>query len=77
MVVLVRIRNTEPNDHVVDEGRIGARGIATGRLNLDHIGTHVGQQHGAEGAGHKLGKVEDLDAGKGPFAGHGKAPNGP
>jgi hypothetical protein len=34
--------------------------VASGRLHLDHLGAHVGQQHGAGGAGSDLAEIEDL-----------------
>ena len=33
MVVLVRIRNAEPNDHVVDEGRISQLGAKRSKIS--------------------------------------------
>src|SRR4026209_2126259 len=40
-----------------------ARGVARARaLQLDHLGSHVGQDHGAEGPRHVLGQVEHLHA---------------
>ena len=35
---------------------------AVGRLDLDHVGAHVGQQHPAERAGGDLAELDDLDA---------------
>ena len=36
----------------------------TGRLDLDDIGTEVGQHQRGEGAGEGLGEVDDPDAGE-------------
>ena len=33
-----------------------------GPLDLDDVGAHVGQQHGAHGAGHDLRQVQHFDA---------------
>src|SRR5213078_146194 len=43
------------------EGRHAER-IAVGRLDLEHLGAEVGEQHGAEGAGDEARQVEDTDA---------------
>ena len=44
----------------------GAAGLvaAVGRLDLDHVGAHVAQQHGAERPGHHLADVEHPHAGE-------------
>ena len=45
----------------------GARGIARpGPLHLDHVGAHVGQDHGAVRPRHVLGQVENLEPIQGP-----------
>ena len=45
-----------------DRGQL-ARGLARARrLDLDHVGAHVGEVHRAEGGGHGLGEVDDPDA---------------
>src|SRR4030095_7985766 len=41
-----------------------ARGIARRRLDLDHLGAQLGQEHGAVGAGPELLQGEDADAGE-------------
>ena len=42
-----------------------ARGVALpGPLHLDHLGPHVGQDHGAEGTRHVLGEVEHPEPGQ-------------
>jgi hypothetical protein len=42
------------------------------RLDLDHVGAEVGQQHAGEWAGHDLADVENADAFEGEFlGGHG------
>ena len=38
--------------------------VAGRRLNLDHVGTKVGEQEGAVGPGEDLGQVNDAQAGK-------------
>ena len=35
-----------------------ARHVAARRLDLDHVGAEVGEQHGAVGAGQHLGEVD-------------------
>ena len=44
-----------------------ARGVAVRRLDLDHVGAQVPEEHRAEGAGHDLGRVEDADPVEGLF----------
>ncbi len=34
---------------------------ASGPLNLDHVGTHVGQMHGAQGSGQNPREVSDYN----------------
>ena len=37
---------------------------AAGPLQLDHLGTHVGQNHGAKRAGHMFGQIQNLEPGE-------------
>ena len=53
--VPVEIREGRPPHRLAPE-------IAGGRLDLDHLGPHVGQEHGTGGAGDDLGEVGDLDS---------------
>ena len=46
-----------------------ARVVAfAGTLDLDHVGTQIGQHLGAPGAGENPGQVEYLEMGQGPHA---------
>ncbi len=47
-----------------------ARQIAADRLDLDHVGTEVGEQHPAERAGEDVPHLEDADAGERPSRRH-------
>src|SRR5262249_3792040 len=51
---------------VLGKGRHAARHVALRRLDLDHVRTEVGKEHGAEGAGERLRQVEDADVGERP-----------
>ena len=42
--------------------------VARGRLHLDHVGSEVGQQHGAEGPGEEVPQIEDAQALRGASA---------
>ena len=60
---LVAVADQEEGRHAGIAPRPGlARGVARGRLDLDDIGAHVAQQHGAVGAEQHGGEVEDPDA---------------
>lgn len=54
----------------LDIGRQHAAGVvaAIGLLDLDHIGTHVGQHAGAGRSSHDMGQVQHAHADKGAFA---------
>ena len=50
----------------VDVGVVGAGAVAAaGAFNFDDLGAHIGQNEGAEGAGHDVGGVQDAQAGQG------------
>ncbi len=56
----------------VEAGAVGADGarhltcgIARGRLDLDHVGSEVGEHHRAERASHHLGDVENAETNQG------------
>ena len=54
---------------VVGEVRRGAAGqIAAGRFHLDHLGTLVGKQHGAERSGEHLREIDHAQSGERPPA---------
>ena len=50
------------------ERRPLAHPVALGRLDLDHVGAQVGEQHPAERAGGDLAELDDADAEKGKHA---------
>jgi hypothetical protein len=61
--LLVAIDAEEVRAPAADERAPGSRIVAVPRiLDLDHLGTHVAQQHGAEGTGEHAGEVDDLEA---------------
>jgi len=55
---LVAVPRHEGRALAVHEGRHRAGGVAGGRLDLDHLGAVVGQQHGAVRAGQMAGQVQ-------------------
>src|SRR5487761_1181083 len=63
---LVAVDGVEQDALAVDKRWGPAQVVATaGLLDLDHVRAHVGQEHGAEGAGQEAGQVEYSDAGQG------------
>lgn len=60
---LVAVEGVEQRAVVADPRRAErASEFALGRLDLDHAGAHVGQQHRAGGPGADLREVDDLQA---------------
>ena len=57
-VELARRQPGEEGALALHEGELGARGIAVGRLHLDHLRAEVGEQAPAEGVGHARGQFE-------------------
>ena len=52
----------------VDEGAVGAAPLShAGTLDLDDLGAHVGQDHGAEGAGHDVGDIQHPESVEGKW----------
>ena len=49
----------------VDRLAAAPRDVAAERLDLDHVGALVGQEHRGEGAGHHAGEVDHLNTGQG------------
>jgi hypothetical protein len=72
VTALVAVVVEEVGGDVVVPVAAAAHVIAAGRLDLDHLGALVGQQHGAPGARHHGGEVEDAIAVE--RAGHGGTP---
>jgi hypothetical protein len=71
---LVAVEGAEEADA---DPRQGARLVAAGRLDLDHLGAEVGQDHPAGGPHHHVRELDDADAIEGQAAqsqrGHGRA----
>ena len=63
---LVAVQRQEAAGDVVGQARTHAPRVVAGAgpLDLDDVGAHVGQQHGAHGAGHDLRQVQHFDAGQ-------------
>src|SRR5205807_1557611 len=55
------VATVSPLGVVFVEGRDHAGHVAVGRLDLDDVGAEVGEQHGAERAGQRLGQIDDAD----------------
>src|SRR5262249_41130994 len=63
---LVAVHGHEVGRFTAKEGRPAASVVApSGLLQLDHVGAHVAQHHGAERPGQDAGEVENTDAGQG------------
>jgi hypothetical protein len=62
---LVAVELGEVPAQPLDHHAGGAHGIGrAGRLDLHHVGAHVGEEHGAERSGQDAGEVDDADAGE-------------
>ncbi len=63
--LLVAVDGEEVRRLAAHERRPAARVVAlAGLLDLDHLGAHVAQRHGAEGPGEHAGEVDDPHAGQ-------------
>ena len=64
--LLVAVDRHEVRRLALDERRPAARVVAlAGLLDLDDLGAHVTEHHGAEGTGEDAGEVENADTGEG------------
>src|SRR6266446_1909374 len=63
--LLVAVEREEGDRHAV-RGRVAVAALvaAARRLDLDHLGTQVGEDRGAERPRQEAGQVEDADAGE-------------
>jgi hypothetical protein len=55
---LVAVERREAHALAVAQGRRGAAHVARRRLDLDHVGAHVGEQRPGERAGNEVGKLD-------------------
>jgi hypothetical protein len=62
--LLAEIQIGEPAALAVDQRGKGSTGISGGRLDLDHLGTEVGEQAGGIGAGRKRTELDHAKGGK-------------
>lgn len=68
---LVAVQGGEVLAVAIGDGRPAAQGVAcAGRLDLDDVGAHVGQQHAAERAGGHVADFDDAYACEGGFLVH-------
>ena len=61
---LVAVERGEAHALAVADRRRGAAHVAARRLDLDHVGAHVGEQRAAQRAGDEVRQLDDADAGE-------------